>query len=295
MLCTKRALSALVGIAVVALAGCATNTEGPPPPSGAEPVIQTDQALTAKLPADVKASGKLVVGIDPPYTPLEFVQDGKIVGFDVDVLDATAKVLGLRTDYREAPFDKIIPAITANTYTVGNSSFTDTKEREKTIDFVTYFNAGILWAAPTGETVDPNAACGLSVAVKTGSYVDTKQVPALSEDCTKAGKPPINRMQFTSQDSATNAVVLGKAQAMAADSPLTAYAIKQSGDKLAQAGEISEAAPYGWVVAKGSPLGPVLQEALQKLIDDGTYMKICERWGLQTGAITQSKINDARS
>ena len=84
-----------------------------------------------------------------PYAPNEFKDSsGKIVGFDVDLMDAVATVLGLKPQYTEAAFDKIIPAIQAGTYNVGMSSFTDNKEREKTVDFVDYFSAGIQWAAP---------------------------------------------------------------------------------------------------------------------------------------------------
>ena len=96
------------------------------------------------MPEDIKSSGKLIVGVNVPYTPNEFKDSsGKIVGFDVDLMDAIATTLGLTAEYREADFDKIIPAIQAGTYNVGMSSFTDTKEREQTVDFVTYFSAGI--------------------------------------------------------------------------------------------------------------------------------------------------------
>ena len=66
-----------------------------------------------------------------PYAPNEFKDSsGKIVGFDVDLMNAIATMLGLTAEYREAEFDKIIPAIQGGTYDVGMSSFTDTKERE---------------------------------------------------------------------------------------------------------------------------------------------------------------------
>lgn len=288
-----RLVASLFAVGGLTLAACANNTEGAPTPTGAAPTAQRDADLSAQVPADLRAAGTIVIGIDPPYTPLEFVQDGKIVGFDVDVFDAAAGVLNLKTDYRQAQFAKIIPAVTSGTYDVGNSSFTDTKERQATVDFIDYFNAGILWAAPEGKPVDPTNACGLTVAVKTGSYADTNQVPGESVRCTAAGKPPITRKQFTSQDSATNAVVLGSADAMSADSPLTSYAVKQSNGKLQVAGKITEQAPYGWAVAKDSPLGPLLQQALQKTIEDGTYAKICERWGLQSGAIDAAGFNGA--
>ena len=107
-------------------------------------------------PAKIKSSGKLVVGVNVPYAPNEFKDpSGKIVGFDVDLMNAIADVLGLTTDYSEADFDKIIPSIQAGTFNVGMSSFTDNKEREKSVDFVTYFSAGILWAAAGGQDDRP--------------------------------------------------------------------------------------------------------------------------------------------
>ncbi|SOD75101.1 amino acid ABC transporter substrate-binding protein (PAAT family) [Jatrophihabitans sp. GAS493] len=295
----RRQLTAVVAVAaaVISLSACASNkeTSGPTGASVSATVSANDAAI-ALLPAKIKTAGKLIVGVNVPYSPNEYKDSsGKIVGFDVDLLDAVAKGLGLTTQYTEADFSKIIPAVQAGTYDVGMSSFTDTKEREQTVDFATYFSAGILWAAPAGKTVDPNNACGLKVAVQTTTTEDTDDVPGKSKACTTAGKPAIIKVQFDSQDDATNAVVLGKVDAMSADSPVTAYAIKQAAGKLTQAGAVFESAPYGWPVAKGSTLAQALQKSLQTLIDDGTYGKICEKWGVQTGEIKTSQINGATS
>ena len=108
------------------------------------------------MPEDIKSSGKLIVGVNIPYTPNEFKDpSGKIVGFDVDLMNAVAATLGLTAEYREADFAKIIPSIQGGTFNVGMSSFTDTKEREQTVDFVTYFSAGILWAQRPGNARRP--------------------------------------------------------------------------------------------------------------------------------------------
>ncbi len=103
--------------------------------------------------------------------------------------------------------------------------------------------------------------------------------------CTDAGKPPIEIVKFDGQDAATNAVVLGQADAMSADSPVTFYAIKQSNGKLEQAGEIFDSAPYGWPVAKGSPLAQSLLQALQHLMDTGAYKQIAANWYIEQGMI----------
>ena len=70
-------------------------------------------------------------------------------------MNAIAATLGLTAEYREADFAKIIPSIQGGTFNVGMSSFTDTKEREQTVDFVDYFSAGILWAQRPGSPDRP--------------------------------------------------------------------------------------------------------------------------------------------
>lgn len=287
--------TALAAAGALVLAGCASNKEKTGPTGTVKNTVSQDTSLDSLVPAKIKTAKKLIVGVNVPYSPNEYLQGGKVVGFDVDLMDATAKVLGLTTDYRQADFSKIVPAVSTGTYDIGMSSFTDNKEREKSVDFVTYFSAGILWGAPKGKTVDPTNACGLTVAVQSTTTEETDELPAKNKACKTAGKKAIKVLSYENQDDAVNAVVLGKAAAFSADSPVTAYAIKQSAGKLEQAGDIMEAAPYGWPIAKGSTLVQAMQKALQSLIDNGTYTQICEKWGVQAGAIKTAAVNGAIS
>jgi polar amino acid transport system substrate-binding protein len=279
------------------MSGCANNT----PSSGTS--TSTTAASAAKVdeiantvPEDIKSSGKLIVGVNLPYSPNEFKDpSGKIVGFDVDLMNAIAGTLGLTPEYRESDFAKIIPAIQGGTFNVGMSSFTDTKEREQSVDFVTYFSAGSLWAQRPGSPVDPTNACGKKVAVQATTTQETDELPGKSKACTDAGKPAINILKFDSQDAATSAVVLGQADAMSADSPVTLYAIKKSDGKIEQAGQIFDSAPYGWPVKKGSPLAASLQKALEHLISTGDYKTIAANWGVEAGMIDKPVVNGATS
>ena len=294
------ALIAIAAVLALGITGCSSNSkkEGAGGPTGtvASSGISKNDQIAALLPDKLKTAGKLVVGVNVPYTPNEYKDpSGKIVGFDVDLMDAVAKVLGLTTQYTEADFDKIIPAIEAGTYDIGMSSFTDNKKREQTVDFVTYFSAGTQWAEPAGKTVDPDNACGLRVAVQATTVQDTDDIPARSKKCTDAGKPAITKLKFDRQDDATNALVLGKADAMAADSPITAYAVKVSNGKIALAGSIYDAAPYGWPIAKGSTLVQAVQKAAQLLMDNGSYDQICKKWGVESGEIKTAAVNGAQS
>jgi polar amino acid transport system substrate-binding protein len=289
------AVFAATGVLIVS--GCTKNTEsaGPSTSTTAAAAGKVDE-IANTVPEDIKSSGKLIVGTNPPYSPNEFKDpSGKIVGFDVDLMNAIASTLGLTAEYRESEFAKIIPAIQGGTFNVGMSSFTDTKEREQTVDFVTYFSAGSLWAKPKGSDIDPNNACGKKVAVQATTTQETDELPAKSKACTDAGKPAIDIVKFDGQDQATNAVVLGQADAMSADSPVTLYAIKQSNGKLEQAGETFDSAPYGWPVKKGSPLAASLQKALEHLIETGDYKTIATNWGVEAGMIDKPVINGATS
>ena len=288
-----RAALALTATAALALTGCTTNTEGPQ--DSGEPreevALEVDEEIAALVPADIRERGTLVVGSNVPYAPNEFKNEqGEIVGFDIDVVKAVAQLMGLEADVRESDFEKIIPAIEGGTMDMGASSFTVTDERLKTVDFVTYFEAGIQWASAAGKDVDPDDACGLTVAVQRTTVSDQEDVPARSKACTDAGKPAIEKVQFDSQDEASTAVALGKVDAMSADSPISAYAVKQSDGKMQLAGDVFDAAPYGWPVKKDSELGPALEAAAKKLTESGDFEKIAGNWGVEDGLIDDPQV-----
>jgi polar amino acid transport system substrate-binding protein len=292
-----RFAAVLTATGALALSGCAAGTDSAGSSSGTTAAngSKVDE-IANTVPEEIKSSGMLIVGVNIPYKPNEFKDEsGKIVGFDVDLMNAIAATLGLTPEYREADFSKIIPSIQGGTFNVGMSSFTDTKEREASVDFVTYFSAGTSWAQKTGAGIDPNNACGKKVAVQATTTQETDELPAKSKACTDAGKPAIEIIPFDGQDAATNAVVLGQADAMSADSPVTLYAIKETNGKLEAAGGVFDSAPYGWPVKKDSPLAQSLQAALEHLIETGDYKKIATTWGVEAGLIDKPVINGAIS
>ena len=288
-----RAAMVLTATAALALTGCTTNTEGPQ--NSGEPrdevSLETDEKIAALVPAEIRDKGVIVIGTNPPYAPNEFKNEsGEIVGFDIDVMTAAAQLMGLRAEFRESDFEKIIPAIEGGTMDMGASSFTVNDERLQTVDFVTYFEAGIQWAVAAGNDVDPDDACGLNVAVQRTTVSDQEDVPARSEACVAAGKPAIEKVQFDSQDEASTAVALGKVDAMSADSPISAYAVKQSEGKMQLVGDVFDSAPYGWPVRKDSELAAALEAAADKLIETGDFETIAQNWGLEAGLIDDAEI-----
>lgn len=256
-----------------------------------------DEAAAALVPQDVKDKGTLVIGTDASYAPSEFLAgDGKTVqGFDVDLFNAVATKLGLKTDWQPAKFDSIITGVQGKKYDVGVSSFTVNEERMQQVNMVSYFNAGTQWAAAPGnpKNVDPAQPCGLTVAVQKATVQAEEDLPPKEEACKKAGQP-IKVLVYEGQDQATAAVASGKADAMLADSPVVAYAVQQSGGKIEAVGDIYDAAPYGYVIAmEQSGLADAIVAALKSLAADGGYQKVLDTWGVGDGAISDFAVNPA--
>jgi polar amino acid transport system substrate-binding protein len=291
----RHALPAITALAALVLTGCADNTKavvGGSAASSSASVIKKDVAAAALLPAKVAKTGRLVIATSPNYAPNEFKDNaGKPVGWAIEVSDAVAGKLGLKAEFQVARFENIIPGIVGGKIDIGESSFTDTALREKQVDFVNYYIAGIQWASATGKVVDPDNACGLKVAVQATTYQDTVEVPAKNAACVAAGKRAIQKVSLDTQDAAANAVALGQANAFSADSPVTLYGIVQLKGKLQTAGKTFEAAPYGMAVAKSSGMAEAVQAALQSMVDDGSYGKILNKWGVSDGGLKKITIN----
>jgi polar amino acid transport system substrate-binding protein len=205
-----------------------------------------------------------------------------------------AAALGLKTEYVSAKFPDIISAVLSGKYEIGVSSFTINDERKQQVNMVSYFNAGTQWATKKGNPsgVQPDAACGKKVAVQTGTVQDTEDLAKRTKDCTSAGKPEISIDRYQDQGQASAAVVSGKDDAMLADSPVIAYAVKQSGDQLEALGDIYEAAPYGYVVKKDqTEFAQALADAVKALISDGSYKTILDKWGVAAGGIDNPAVN----
>jgi polar amino acid transport system substrate-binding protein len=276
--------------------GSSTSSSGSSASSGsALPSVTAEDSLAAAVPADIKSDGVITVGSDTTYAPSEFLaEDGEtIVGFDVDLFTLVARKLGLEAEFQTAPFDSIIAGVGSGKYEAGVSSFTINPEREAQASMVSYYSAGTQWSTKKGnpEEVDPDNACGLRIAVQKAT-VQVDDITARSQQCTAAGDPAITIDQYDAQSDATAAVVSGKDVAGLADSPVMAYAVEQTNGQLELLGDIYDAAPYGYVVAKDqTAFAQAIADAVKSLIDDGTYEQVLKTWGVEDGAIDNPTVN----
>ena len=282
-------------VAALALSACGSSSLSGEPGAESAPSVSVSQNvdLAAKLPESIKSAGVIKIGVDASYAPNEFLAaDGKTVqGMDVDVFNAVAEKFGIKTEWQPADFGSIITGVNSKKYDIGISSFTINDERKKQVNMVSYFSAGTQWATQPGNPkgVDPDNACGKNIAVQSNTVQEMEDLPVRQKQC---GDNKINILSFKDQSQATAAVVSGKADAMLADSPVVAYAVKQSGGKLEALGDIYEAAPYGYVVPKDqTEFADAIVEALKQIDQEGAYKAALEKWGVEQGAISDFAVN----
>jgi polar amino acid transport system substrate-binding protein len=286
---------AAASVAALALSACGSSSLSGDPGAESAPSVSVSENvdLSAKLPESIKSAGVIKIGTDATYAPNEFLAgDGKTVqGFDVDLFNAVAEKLGVKTEWQPADFGSIITGVNSGKFDMGISSFTINDERKKQVNMVSYFNAGTQWATQPGNPkgIDPENACGKNVAVQANTVQEQEDLPVRQKKC---ADNKINILSFKDQSQATAAVVSGKADAMLADSPIVAYAIKQSGGKLEALGDIYDAAPYGYVVAKDqTEFAEAIVEALKQIDQEGAYKAALEKWGVEQGAISDFAVN----
>lgn len=243
--------------------------------------------------------GTVTIGVEATYPPGEYLdEDGQtVLGFNVDLVTAALAEMGVEPVWEPTTFDSIIIGVDTGTYDMGASSFTVTEERMEQVNMVSYFSSGTQWFAPAGnpDDVDPDNACGLRIAVQTGTTHDT-DIEARSQECVDAGEDPITIEKFQSQPQATETVVSGLNDASLADLPTSLYAIQETGDKLEFIGEQYDAAPYGVVLHKDdTELSEELAAAFNTIIENGTYAEILEEWGIEVGALEAAEVNPSVS
>ena len=258
-------------------------------------------AVEKLVPASIKSSGTLTVAADATYPPDESIaSDGHtVIGMDADLAKALAAVMGLKANVMNVTFDSIIPGLAAGKYDMGASSFTDTKVREKTVNFVDYASVGESFYTKAQGGVNISGIgdiCGKTVAVEKGT-TEQNDATAQSSKCTKAGKPPVTVLVFPDQNGANLAVASRKAQLGFADTPPAIYVTRKSGGQFKLVGAQYATAPYGLAIPKGTTLDKAVLAAMKILVANGTYAKIFQKWGLKGSEIpaSQIKINGATS
>lgn len=246
---------------------------------------------TSSSGLDLKTPGVLTVGSDTTYPPQEYIDTAtnKAAGFDVDLITAVAKNMGLQVNVVTTKFDTIIDDLSNKRFDVVISAVSITPERQKKAVFVPYFNAGESLLVASGNPKNIKSLtdlCGQNVGVQTGTIEQT-DLQTASSDCKKAGKPDIKMVVLQDQTAVIQLLANQRVVATYQDSPVTDYYNKQNPGKFAIGGSVVNAGLEGIVVRKNdTAMFNAVKNAFNKAKSDGTYSQLIQKWGLTNEAIS---------
>jgi len=279
-------------------ASSAAAASGSSSPAAAAPAatyagVSEDSTLHNEVPAQYLSNG-VKVAVFNDWAPDEFVQNGQLTGWSVDVAEAMSAVLGVKFSYTPTSFDVILPGIQNGRFDAGFASFGITPQRLQVLSFIPERSDGETYASLASGHVDISSLpqlCGKTVAVLTGAFDYTYLQGESKTVCTSAGKPAISLQQYTTQSAADLAVISGRVQLTAGGSGDLSYLVKQQ-PKLALSSLVVNPVYNCIGVRKGDKLGTVMASALQDLINDGVYQQIMTKWGIK-GAVSKGMLATA--
>lgn len=296
---TRALLIAPTILLSASLAACGLGSSGASDASSS-PAVEKDSSLSDQVPSEFKDSGVIRVATDPTYPPFESIAaDGSTIeGLDADLAHAIGDTLGLEVEFVQTSFDAIIPALKADKADMALSSIGDTKEREAVLDFATYYWNGTMLLAPAGNPkgLKADLVCDATVGVIRGSLQQSTFLPSQVPLCEKAGLSAPKVQAYQTGPQAQLALKGGRIDAVMQDGPPTADAAKKAPSVFEAVGPlVRNPNPGGIAFPKGSELVEPVRQALNALIEDGTYAEILKKWELDTISIDSSELNGATS
>lgn len=214
----------------------------------------------------------LRVGTDATFPPMEFVDNGKRTGFDIELMEAIAKNMGKQIEWIDIDFKGLIPGLISKRFDMAVSAIYITDERKKVVDFTDPYYAGGLVAM----VKDNNAAIkklsdldGKKVSVQVG----TKSVSYLGEKF-----PKVQRVEVEKNQEMFSLVDIGRVDAAVTGKPAAFQYVRTRGG-LRVLDEQLTTEEYGMALRKDTPeLTKAVNASIAKLKADGTYAAIVKKW-----------------
>jgi polar amino acid transport system substrate-binding protein len=268
------------------------------PASGSASVSPAIQAVRDLIPAGTAPGATISVGTRDDDVPWEYKDEhGNLVGLEVDLASRALEILGLKAQDVIGAHDTIIPSLLAKRFVVAYGGLGTTPEQQKTVDFVTWGQGYLEFITQVKDHITIKSVddlCGKTVASTEGGET-TRRANIYSGECVKKGMKPIQVQTYPGPTQDLLALKSGRAQIWYGGGLGLEYTAKQSGGTLEVVGSdnfaFPQASSYGLNLVTGSPWTKAWQAAINYMVQDGSYLKILQKWGLTSFAIKSSTVN----
>ncbi|MCB8877542.1 ABC transporter substrate-binding protein [Acidisoma silvae] len=254
-------------------------------------------AHAQSLPPDIAQKGVINVALNADYPPLE-LHDPKtnaIEGFDIDLAGAAAKILNVKLNWQDGPFEQMIPSLQSGRSDMIMSGIYDIPKRRALFDFVDYLKAGGAFYTTTDNTDLKTLTdlCGKTVSTSEGTNFPTTIKAWSDKTCVAAGKPAVVVITDASLAQELTNLRTGRADAaMQGLETIPTVVQMQGSSKYRPLGEPISSALMGAAFPKSdTQLRNAWQAALLKTVSDGTYETLIKKWKLDYSAYPSMTLN----
>lgn len=214
------------------------------------------------------------VGTEASFAPFSFKDGDTLKGFDIDVMEAVAKEIGVKVNWHPMSLDSVIQALATNQLDLAAASMSITKERQKKVDFsIPYYHTGLTFIIRTADKdkyKDAESLKGQRIGVQLGSVSAMK-----AKDFTD------KVVNFDSMAVAYIDLKAGGTEAALNDGAANKYFLRTSpnADGLMEMGNLINATDIAMATPKGhKELLDKVNEGIRAIKANGTYDKIMEKW-----------------
>ena len=224
-------------------------------------------------PSALAADKVLKVATNVAFPPYEYYEDEKVVGIDVDIVQAICDKLGYEMELSDMEFGSIITAVAAGKVDVGFGAITITEERAKSVNFTTSYSTGIQSIIVKEDSpitgVEDLEEKGIKIGVQQDTTGDIYATDQFGED---------HMARFNKGADAVQALITGKVNCVIIDnSPAETFVAQNKGLKILPTAYAEEA--YGFELNKNATeLYEEFNGALEELLKDGTVQKIIDKY-----------------
>jgi L-cystine transport system substrate-binding protein len=275
----KLSLTIMLLLTMAVVAACGNNNNNNAATGGNAAAEPTAAATDSAAPAEqnsleaVKASGKLRIGTEGTYAPFTYHDaDGKLTGFDVEIAEEVTKRLGVEAEFIETQWDGIFAGMDAKRFDTIFNEVSITDERKVKYDFSDPYivSKAVLIVSEDNEDIK-------SFADLKGKKAGQSLTSNLGQIATDNGAEIVSTEGF---NQAIDLLTSGRIDATVNDGLSFLDLKKQKPDiKIKKVDEIAEGSYSAAVFLKGNDeLVQAVNEALTAMHDDGTYLKISEKY-----------------
>ena len=234
----------------------------------------------------------LTVGSSPGLNYYNLVDESdpsEVIGLEPDLIGAVAECLGFDYTYQKTDFNGLIPALQSDRIDLITSGMYATEERAQEVSFVTYMKASQSAVVQAGNPEGIESLediCGATVAQVVGT-VEVEVAAEQSEKCEAAGEPPIETLDFTTNNQLVSALTDQRADIFLTDTGVAAY-LADEFDGLEVGFDLVSDFRFGIGVGKeNTELRDAISESLTALHEDGQVAAIAAEWGFPEDGVIE--------